>query len=367
VTALARLSRGALAVAVAVASAGAMVRSASADDMVPVQVDYEPRPGCPTSDAFVQEVLVRAPRARLATTAERARTLVVRIRSAAAGGLQGTLIVRDLEGRLSERVVHAKECTELATALAVIAAIVIDPLTAKGGGGDTPDGGASDSASTPVTATTATNATTASGDAKDGAALPADDRANGDAASTRPQPSDGSASSEWTATAGAGGGVVGGASPVVLFSVPLFVEVSRAVSEIVEPTVRLRFERTSLGVVSRNAGGADFALTTGAADLCPIALHDGALRLQPCLRVEVGALSARGRDVEPTRSEARPWFTLGLLGRARYAIAKPIFVELEGALLVPAVRDRFFVEPNAPIYRPPALGASAALAVGVTF
>ena len=350
----ARLGRVALAGALMAASVVASVRGANADDVVPVQFDYEPRVGCPSSDAFVREVLARAPRARLATTADQPRSLVVRIRSSARG-LDGTLVVREADGHATERTVHAQDCDELVTALAVIAAIVIDPLSARGGRIDDLEAGAADAADAAPALAIATDAAVKE---HDEAWLAPKEEPYDSGAATHP----------WLVSAGGGGGIVGGVSPVVLLSVPLFVEVSRVVTDVFEPTVRLRFERTSIGAVTEETGGgASFALTSGAVDLCPVAFRGGSVRLQPCLRAEVGALSVQGRDVDPIRSDVRPWFAVGLLGRARLEIAKPIFAELEGALLAAAVRDRFFVEPATAIYRPPALGATAAFAIGVTF
>ena len=336
---IARARCGALAACIVAAMATATMRSATADDVVAVQFDYEARPGCPDADAFVREVLARAPRARVANAAERARTLVARIRTSGRE-LEGALVVRDVDGATTERTVHAQSCGELVTALAVIAAIVIDPITAKSGELDAADAGPPPAA--PV--------------------VPSPEPPV-----TPPPVSVPEGTTAWTFSAGAGGGLVGGASPTVLLSVPVFLEASRQVSGVVEPAARLRFERTSLGSTTGSAGGASFVLTSGAADVCPIALRARSFRIQPCARAELGALTARGRGVEPTRSDTRPWFALGPVARARLEIAGPVFAELEAALLASFIRDRFYVEPATLIYRPPALGGTTAFAVGVAF
>ena len=56
--------------------------------------------------------------------------------------------------------------------------------------------------------------------------------------------------------------------------------------------------------------------------------------------------------MEPVRSESRPWFSIGPVGRARLEIAGPVFAELEVALLASGIRDRFYVEPSTTVYRP---------------
>lgn len=322
---------------------------ARADDFVPVQIAYEPRAGCPSADAFIRELLARAPRARLALPGEQARTLVARVRLAAGHGLEGSLVVREPAAAPTERVVRAESCDEVVTALAVIAAVVIDPVTARTGSIDT---------------------TAPSADAKP----PADDGPPAPAplAPARPPevpapesaPAPPAERRRWTVSAGLGGGLVAGSAPTVLLSVPAFVEVSQDRRDLVSPSMRLRFERT---FTSSNGEGGAFLRTGGATDLCPIALTARSLRAQPCVRAELAALSAKGRGVEPVRSDVRPWFAVGAVARVRIELAPPVFVELEASVFVPAVRDRFYVEPFAVVYRAPAVGGASAFALGASF
>jgi hypothetical protein len=335
----------------------ATVHAVHADDLVPITIDYEGRPGCPDAEAFTREVLARAPRARVAASAERARSLVARVRPGGAHGLDGVLAIRDGGGAPSERTVHAPSCDELVTALAIIAAVVIDPMTARTGAAD---------AGAPVSSEAAAPSTTSAD-----AAPPLPEPTASPDATALPPPSRNSGApqeDEWTLSFGAGVGLVGGAAPSVLLSVPVFVEVSRQLGGIIEPSARLRFERTAIASTDgRTGGGARFVRTGGAADLCPIALRARSLRAQPCARAELAAMYATGRDVVPARSEVRPWFALGPVLRVRLDIVGPLFAELEGALLVAAVRDRFYVEPTTLVYRPPAVGATTAFAVGLAF
>jgi hypothetical protein len=331
----------------------ATIRSVRADDLVPVQLEYAGFAGCPDADAFTREVLARAPRARLAAPTDRARTLVARVKPAGGRGYDGVLVVRDTGAAATERAVHAPSCDELVIALAVIAAVVIDPITAKTGAIDAGAAGAEAAAdagvSTPV--------------APDAGAPPSPllERPG-------PQPREsaedaGPAGDRWEVSAGAGGGAIGGSAPTLLFSVPVFFEVARQTGGVVEPALRLRFERTA---TASSEDGA-FSRTGGAADLCPIALRGRSLRAQPCARLELAALYAKGRDVEPLRSDVRPWFAFGPIARARLELAAPLFLELEGGALLAVVRDRFFVEPGTLVYRAPLVGATTAFAVGLVF
>ena len=330
------------------------IRSVHADDLVPVQLEYEGPAGCPDADAFTREVLARAPRARLATPAEHARSLAAQVRPAGAHGYDGVLVVREPSASATERSLHAPSCAELVTALAVIAAVVIDPITAKTGA---IDAGA-------ATASSSDGGTGAPASAADGGAPP-----TAPAPTTRvpEQPPPGArtppSTDRWTVSAGAGGGAIGGAAPTLLFSVPVFIEVARDTSGVLEPALRLRFERTATAASEDGA----FSRTGGAVDLCPVAFRARSLRAQPCGRLELAALYAKGRDVEPVRSDVRPWFAVGPVGRARFELAAPLFLELEGAIMVAIVRDRFFVEPGTLVYRAPLVGATTAFAVGLAF
>jgi hypothetical protein len=162
--------------------------------------------------------------------------------------------------------------------------------------------------------------------------------------------------------------VISGAAPSLLLGVPIFVELARAPAGAFEPTARLRFERTVIGGGdAAGEGGGLFGLTTGALDLCPIALRSRLVRAQPCLRSEAGGLFARGSRVAAPRSEVRPWLGFGPVARLKLDLVGPVFAELEGALLALVVRDRFVVDGASLVYRPPLVAASASFAVGVAF
>ncbi len=328
-----RRRRLALVAAVALLPLATTLRTARADDPVPVRVDYQAHAGCPSTEAFTQEVLGRVSRARAATPGEQARTLVVRVRAAGAG-LEASLAIRELDGTVAERTVRGDRCPDLVTALAVIASVALDPVTRE----PAPDA-APDAAPPPPPP-----------------APPVDE-------ARAPEP----ARARSTVSAGAGVGLAGGAAPVVLPGVLAFVEVSSERDGLLDPSARLRFGRTAVGGRAEGGPGARFGLTTGSADLCPIALEGWRLRASPCVRVEVGVLNARGSGVEPTHTEARPWFVLGPVARVRLDLTGPLFAELEGAVLAVVVRDRFLVDSTLQVYRPPPVAGAAGFALGLAF
>lgn len=341
--------RGVVTACVLAASSTVAARAA-ADQRTPVAFDYERRAGCPEPTAFVQAVLARAPLARAAGAGEAARVLVARIKPTA-GGLEGQLVVRETDGATTERTVRGQRCDDVVAALAVIAAVIIDPVTAGASSDET-------TPASPAEAPSAMRPPEAAPVSPVSAVPRAEPPANVPPAAV---------AHAWRLSAGAGAGLVGGAAPAVLLSLPIFVEASRELSHGLEPAARARFERTAIGSARSPSGGAMFVLTSGAGDFCPVALHAGAMRVQPCARGELGVLSARGRAVEPARSDSRLWVAAGAVARARLAIAGPMFAELEAGLSAPIVRDRFYVEPVTVLYRPPAAAATGAFAVGLAF
>ena len=326
-----RARRLALIAVAGVLPLAAGLRAARADDPLPVRVDYEEHPGCPSAEAFTQEVLGRVARARPAASGERARTLVVRVRPAA-GGLEASLAIRELDGTVAERNVRGETCADLITALAVIASVALEPL----GSGEAPDAAPAPAASS---------------------AAPV---VESDAAPPPPH-------ARSVFAAGLGVAVNGGAAPVALPGLLAFVELTSERDGIFEPAARLRFGRTVIGGATENGPGARFSLTTAGADLCPVSLRNGMLRAAPCVRLEVGALNARGSSVEPVHSEARPWFVLGPAARLRLDLVGPLFAEVEGALLAVVVRDRFLVDSSMLVYRPPSVAGAAGFALGLAF
>jgi hypothetical protein len=91
------------------------------------------------------------------------------------------------------------------------------------------------------------------------------------------------------------------------------------------------------------------------------------LRASPCLRAEAGILEAVGVHVEPSSDALRFWLSLAPVARLRWAALGPLLFEIEGGLVFPITRDRFFVEPVSADFRPPIVGLSAGVGAGVSF
>jgi hypothetical protein len=274
-----------------------------------------------------------------------------------AGRFMGRLVVRELDGSEAERTVVGETCAEVVSALALIAAVAIDPTAAAPKSSSNEPVAAASTNTTPSAtsaALAAENPPTKPEQRTESHAPPEQPPTVPD--ENAPKPPSNEASNRavaasphtWHVSLGADGEVGTGSSPTLWVSVPAFVELWRRPTGagIFAPGARIRFERAGSGVVASSTGSAKFTWTKGSLDLCPIAWSFGSVRLQPCARAEAGVVEASGVDVQPGRTNTRPWVTAGSVARGRWTVLDPLFVEVETAALVPIVRDRFFLETN---------------------
>ena len=94
-------------------------------DQEPILLEYSADPGCPSGAEFERMVFERAHSARPAADQEPARLFTVTIHNANQG-VQGSLTVRE-RGVSLVRQLRGKNCRQLASVLALAAALAIDP------------------------------------------------------------------------------------------------------------------------------------------------------------------------------------------------------------------------------------------------
>jgi hypothetical protein len=320
-----------------------------------VRVDYVAPRGCPGESELVAELQGRVPNMTL-TRDDDALGLDVKVRRRAEG-FEGRVIVHEPGGSPSQRVVRGETCEEVVAAVTLIAALTLDPAARV----------------TPPTAAASHEATGGAQPSKppladvvpqiheERAASHGSPPAAVDGAEAPPA-QDAPSSLLLGAHAGASSRLTG----TVLPSAALFVELGSTRRALVAPAVRARFERSATGTVTVIRGAGQFSWTLGSLELCPLAWSAWRLRVSPCARVDAGALAAVGRDVLPSRSDARLWLGAGGVVRTRYHIAGALYGELEETLFVPLLRDRFFVAPDVTVFRAAAAGWALSGGVGVS-
>jgi hypothetical protein len=333
-----------------------------------VAVDYGAPAGCADEQAFVAEVAKRAPETQFGKPGPHVRTLVARI-APRGGAFVGRLTVRQPDGSQSERSVTGETCSSVTTALAVIAALALSPSrdALNTSPPTTPAPSSSDAGAPSAPAAASTPPTPSPASREERPAVEVAAPRTESKAPEQPEPPRPSEPRAWIFSVGLHGGLVTGVSRDPLFLLPLFVDVARDSRSVVAPSARLRIERTASGTVSSDetTARAQFTLTAASLDLCPLGIITPHSRSHLCARAEGGALDATGLDIQPARSGLRPWFDAGPVVRGQVDLVGPASVELEAAMNVAFVRDRFFFEPGATVHRPAPIGWTVTAGVGI--
>jgi hypothetical protein len=338
-------------VAFTCASVGPIAGASADEPLIPVRIDYRGTERCSEGAEFLRELVARDPRVRTAGLEEHAPLLVVRITRGARQAVHGRLVVEDVDGTTSRRDVDGDGCESVLGALALMAAIAVDPA-APLRGDDVP--GAAPSSSP------------GRGDGVEGArpvaGASSKDEASPAGGSTAPDA--GRSSMHFGVTGGASATM--GTAPTVAWMIPVSAEIGWGRDTSVSPLVRAGFEHADSGEDAATGGDARFVLNAGTLDLCASFPVTQAMRLLPCLHAEGGTLLAAGSDIQPARSDTRPWVGLGAIGAVRYVVRSPVFVELSFGVRLPLVRDRFFFEPDTTVFRPPVAAGFAGGCIGFT-
>jgi hypothetical protein len=327
-----------------------------------VRVETRGELACGTAERFLQTVFARTPRAREARDAEPGRTFHVAIRRNADGLFHGELVVSETarpSGESGRRVISGEACSEVFDALALFAALSVDPEASTA---ELPDEAVKPAAA-PVAPSEPSHAPPAPS-----APLPvrSSTPAGPDARGPR------SASTAWRLRGGAHvGAMSAGLSSELLLVMP-FVEggfgrdAKRAVA--FSPAARLWFSAPGGSTRATVQGPASLHWTTARLDACPLEINLlPTLASRPCLTLAGGTLRASGVTIAyPTRRRL-PWASLGVVTRLEWRFLG--FIALEGALGVdlPPWRNAFHFDPATPIYRVPVALWHASAGLGVDF
>lgn len=332
---------------------------ALAQDAEPIAVDYQVPGTCPSSDWFLGEVRGRTPRARPASTGERARVLVVRIEGTT-GGYVGRLSIDDAGTRSTPRELRGATCSEVASALALVGALAVDPQASTA-----PRPAPPEPEPPPAPPPTPPASAPASASASASAPASASASASAPASASPPPPPPSSPStkrSEPTFAAGAGAELAAWSGAVA--SLRLFGDLSFG-----HPTFRLALARSLDVERTAIVGGATLTWTTVSGAFCPlrIAIAGDDLGLRPCAELAGGVLDAEGVSVTQAQARTRPWLTAAAHGRLVWALARGFALELEGGAMAPFFRESFFFAPGIPVYEAPAVVGFGRIAASVRF
>jgi hypothetical protein len=339
--------------AVLLAAASVALFARAADEAEPVRARFDGAVGCSDEARFFDAIRARTSRVRPAGEGEAALTFRVTVRARGDRSV-GRLVVEESARASAPRVVEAATCDEAVAALALIAALSVDPDARIA------DAGAADA---PIEAPPA-----AEPDAPVAVSAPpipaivpvAADRPPQAAAAAPP------AAPRAHVASGLGAGVPSFFEAATI-APSLFVDLAFARRAL--PSVRLSVGRAARDAASSSRGDAQMIWLFTDLAVCP--LHTSSASLAACAEIEAGALEARVTGAA-TQSRTRPWLALGLAGRARplrvdLSPSLQLFVELELGVRAPLLREAFFFEPDQTVYRAPALVLEGRSYAGMRF
>jgi hypothetical protein len=325
----------------------------------PVVFEVDSPTGCTDAAAFLRAVQARTRRVRESEGGAGERRFKLSVRPFAAG-FEGRLSVVAGEREGGERRIGAPTCHEVVAALALIAALAIDPdtLTAPVGSFSEP---AAPSPDVPNTPAETRPPPSADGRAPVGTRVPV----------VRDIPIEGRSTpreSPSPATFAAGvsfGANADPARPLVFPTGALVTELSLDARRVLSPRFRLGARASLPASVTSASGFATFTLIGARAEGCPVTLTLTARAdLVPCVLADGGVVRASGDSGRGTVSRTRPYWGAGVVSRVEWDLGSADF-ELELGVSRPLVRDRWSFSPGETIYEAPDLLVFAA--VGSTF
>jgi hypothetical protein len=304
-----------------------------------VRIEYTAPPECPSEADFIEQVLIRTRRARLAGPGDLAHTMNITVESQP-GQSVARLEFIDTDSQRVKREVSGEECGEVVSGIALVTAIAIDARAEKQAAQAPP-------ARAPGERTTAPPPPPPS-------AVPAPSRA---IEPTGP-------GARWDA--GMGFLATSAVAPSPLYGLAAFVAVSPGNAGWSARLTLAYLESPNLTVTG---GEASFQLAFARAEGCPLALTPTAhLALLPCAALDAGIVAASGGGVADPKSPTIFWSGVSLIARMQLDLQDFLLFEVQGELGAPFTRERFYFErPEVTAHEIDHVRWGAGAAVGMRF
>jgi hypothetical protein len=315
-----------------------------------IYLDYVAAVGCPSRSEFVAQVKARTALAQFVDDASTGRRFTVSARFEG-----GRAVGRFTSGRGAmsgtARQVTSESCEDVVSALALIAALAIDPhanlaepLPPSG-----PDASSASTMSSDVTSNAGANQPV-SHSASSGSSSPIAPNSP-----TRVERASGTGVrySSWQIGLTANG-TLWASSPVMpVGGLSVMVQWQSLEEQGLSPALRLSVGRAVSATAHLDTGGgARFTSSTARLDLCALRINLGhSIALQPCVGIEGGWITATGVKQDPivgTQEWTRPWWAVNEMLRMQVELGKGWSYGLEAGLAEPLWRDTFVFDYPAP-------------------
>jgi hypothetical protein len=358
-----------------------LTHRAGAAESEAIRIDYRAEASCPGADQFVADVLRRAPRARIASAGESARTFVIAI-SRTDTGFEGSLSVQGESSSTAARRVTGARCAEVAEVLALSTAIAVDPSAASEPRPPSSSGSAntgtaprassentgSSSKSDPPSAGTTTRDESRSSTKP--APEPEDREREEREEREEPEPYDPGPSYDYASRRSGASILVGpelhtGVGPSLARGVVLGIEAASPNQGAWLSSLGIEFGYLALSTSRVGGAASSFELFVARPRLCGPALRASRISLGACLSAELGLLTGSGSEIAFPESTNRLWAGAALPVRLQVDLSRTWLVEVTGGPVLAVTRDEFvFQNPDTEIYQVPLVGFSGGLRVG---
>jgi hypothetical protein len=244
------------------------------------------------------------------------------------GGVRGQLTVRKPDGDLSVREVPGSSCQEVEAAMALIAALMVDPLAAG--------------------------------------AEPAGAGLRSEPARSRPGSPPSVPESAWSFRLEQRLTARTAVAPSLTWGQAVGVTLTREASRF-RPSLGLA-AHVAHSTVSAPQGQAELAWKAAQLTFCPLGAgpHER-WEVRACGAFQIGRLRGTGFQTPGAATKSIVWSSAVLGLEARHRLIGPLWLGLDGALVLPFSRERFYLQPEPTLHRVPAWGAAFGLGLGLRF
>ncbi len=305
----------------------------------PFRLEYWAEGRCPDAIEFARQVQTRAPRLRPARADEPALGFYAEL-SERSGTAIGHLTARTSDGREVTREVRGTTCDDVATALALIAALAADPNQPV----DVPEA--------PPVAVVVPNA----------ARRPP----------RRWQPPDVGpiiSPRRWTFGVGAGLGFDSSIAPNPGYGLGVEFSAEAKSGSVWRPLFALSAIRAAAASTETRAGNASFTWLAFRGALCPLRWpQETPLFVRPCLFADAGILEGQVSLADHTQDQSKTWFAAGGFLRVEALAGEALSFQLDGGVTAALKRDAFDSGPGAAsAFQVPAAGILGRIGLAYRF
>lgn len=294
----------------------------------PFRLVWSSSAGCGSARSFLAELEGRTALLREARIDEHAITLIVET-FRTESGVRGQLTVRKPDGELTVREVPGQNCQEVESAMALIAALMVDPLA----------GGSSERA---------------------GAGRPVEPPQR------TPQSAPRASEAAWSFRAEQRLTAHTAVAPRLTWGQAWGVMLTRETGDM-RPSLGLSVQLAD-ATASKSQGSAELEWVAAQLALCPVAVRPGqSWDLRACAALQLGRLRGIGFDTARPATRAILWASAGVELEGRYQLVGPLWLGWEGAFALPFSRERFYLEPEQTLHRVPSWGLSFGFGLGLRF